>query len=75
MLNYDVLLVRSGICALYEIEGLLVAELGAAGVHGEMRRSSTPEHHRKRLTLPSIHCRLDLQGYTPTVNATCDNHS
>lgn len=48
MLNCDVLLVHSGICALYEIEGLLVAELGAAGVHGEMRRS-TPEHHRRRL--------------------------
>ena len=34
MLNYDVLLVHSGIC--WKLKGC-VAELGAAGVHGEMR--------------------------------------
>ena len=35
MLNYDVLLVHSGTCAT-KLKGC-VAELGAAGVHGEMR--------------------------------------
>lgn len=34
MLNYDVLLVHSGTCAT-KLKGC-VAELGAAGVHGEM---------------------------------------